>query len=528
MFFQEGEEPYTEQQLQDMFPALYSTEPLVDLEKKVPIRRDSDSSLILRVPDAPKVPRMHTPDGVFSLTQVDLAEAGRLPSIRGAARDQRVEEVRYSLGSGPPLDIQPAAVLGSVARHMKGVNIANKPSLVATLTSPASVAVMETMFWYMHSLNFQRWQTSNEQEALLDLLADRFEEFLLFLSAWKEDVEKYYHYVVSKAVYEAFLTAFPSSRDRFDPAFKRRLYQTVLEMFIGPNFSFSFHMSLLRELFGGAEVRDLTRADTKPEEPSASVLFPRPQTPLISAELRRMQSLADMHERGALSHADADDKKRQLLQSGGALRVPVYWNKWTVNKSSSRFDYSEFDPYQICPILARKLDRPLPLGRPSCDTLVYAEPVPTNHPKSFHYNREDIIRDNQELVKKYEEKKKELDEGLARMEEKIRRQNEHVNVDAAVVMSSKPEVIRQYCDSLVSSQAEKDRRNKAMQANLVEFKQSLSWADYDLDEQLASVVPLQSVYKPIDWSMMESIRATLEAKGKLSELKPTRKKHSMF
>jgi hypothetical protein len=61
---------------------------------------------------------------------------------------------------------------------------------------------------------------------------------------------------MAKSTYEAFLLVFPASYDILKKGlFKKEVYKDVLLLLVGEDFSFEFHLEMLKELFGDSEVK---------------------------------------------------------------------------------------------------------------------------------------------------------------------------------------------------------------------------------------------------------------------------------
>jgi hypothetical protein len=75
-----------------------------------------------------------------------------------------------------------------------------------------------------------------EQVELTKQIAQNFSSFLISVSEDKSTTFQYYHYVVARAVYEGFITYFPSSRAQFAPSCKKEILLQIIEFFIGIEF----------------------------------------------------------------------------------------------------------------------------------------------------------------------------------------------------------------------------------------------------------------------------------------------------
>ncbi len=126
-------------------------------------------------------------------------------------------------------------------------------------------------FWFAHSLLFHPDTTVSDQDHLLDNLASIFIKWLVSKRDNKNVVFKYFHYIIAKATYEAFLLVFPASREIFRRgAMKREIYFLILQLFLGDIMSFEFHIGKMKELFGEAEAKDILRAERKKQEEYSS------------------------------------------------------------------------------------------------------------------------------------------------------------------------------------------------------------------------------------------------------------------
>jgi hypothetical protein len=79
---------------------------------------------------------------------------------------------------------------------------------------------------------------------------------------------------VCKATYLGFHANFPNSRESLNGRFKKACYETLLSIFVGDIFSWHFHLLMLRELFGEAEIKEMMSKGEEDEK--TTLLFDSP------------------------------------------------------------------------------------------------------------------------------------------------------------------------------------------------------------------------------------------------------------
>ncbi|PRP78296.1 hypothetical protein PROFUN_13830 [Planoprotostelium fungivorum] len=530
----------SEEELIDIFPKLFTTQSLVQIDKSAQngvkreaSRNDASTAFVTRPED------VSTRVGTAATSRRRTADA--VPNLPFVYDAQPFKE--YTLRSFPK-DIKPKRIAASANKkiYLMGSSKDHVQQIKKHFASPLSAAVIEIAFWYVHSSRFSVNFSETEKNNTLRSLAHSFVNFLTSINALRSETFKFYHYFVAQCIFDAFSQHYPEDEEMNGPM-KLTVLRDIIELFIGDFFEFSFHIEMFRQLFGDSEIRDLIR-DKKIQSNASPLFFQPPDTRLINSDIRRVERLAAEHNdspRHSISYQEEDDineNRAEAVKSlltldtlaSDTLRIPVYWSKFTLFSGYPKLSFKNFSTYLNSPIVQEYLGHKN--GLPSTHFLRWS-----THERSIEkpycagsvLDGQGIFKSQEKILEHYAERQRELEEDRKKISKRLVHANTQIHIEERLVLNSKPEDIHRFCGELMNGRADKEKKFKTIQANLDEYDQTLDRAqllnpDYGISllarphaGLITLAQPAQAVLAPIDWSLMESLRKIKESKTPLPQ-----------